>query len=511
MALPANIGSINVSITASVDKFNKGIDSARSKLGGFVNSLTKGLGAVTGFTGALTGAGLVYGLKQTFNEIEKIGKAANRLGVSTKTVQTLTIFADEAGVSFGAMAKAVQTAGIAVDKALGGDKSKAGAFGILGLDPRTLRGAAPEQQLARIADGIAKLRSQSEKATVATQLFGKAGLQMLSVFKDGSGELLDAADRAAKFGANLDAGMVKQVEAANDAIENLGMSIKKLFVAVAAELAPLINSTANLIQQISKIPHAATAASAAAAATAAAKLAGQASPRAEQIGGFFGLGYYAGEKLEQWLGVGTRAGRAAFGLTAGAANVNSPENTQMWMDRARASAGITDSGSATQPSLIQRQMAETERHNAMIAAARARGRALGRQQRFTRDTARALFGGIASSNVGRTAFDIAGMAGSGFNAARLGLANFQWATLPALANAMATRQGGSPATPGYRGLALADPLSREGFSQRVRAQGVLAQSNIAKQSLAVQERIEKNTREMAKNGVVLAAANLGAG
>jgi hypothetical protein len=236
----ANVGSLTVSLTALTGRFSKGM----RKAGREVQSLAASVGAMSAklasmsTAAATVAAGAVAYLTHRQAEmIDSTAKVADRLGETTEALIGMRHAANLAGVGTEEFDKAQEK----LSKNLGNpSKDVAEALDKIGLSATSLLRMSPAQRFSAIADGINKLGSQSEKAAVATSLFGKTGANLLNTFDLGSAGLAAAATEANKLGMAFSRVDAAQVEEANDQVTKLHGAFDSVFQKLAIRFAPFI-------------------------------------------------------------------------------------------------------------------------------------------------------------------------------------------------------------------------------------------------------------------------------
>jgi hypothetical protein len=99
MAANKTIGGINVTITATTDRFQKNLTAARRMIGAFTKSI-KGLVFNLKTLGvALAVGGLTKLVANQFEAINALKDLADKTGVSTDKLAGLQLAAEEAGIS----------------------------------------------------------------------------------------------------------------------------------------------------------------------------------------------------------------------------------------------------------------------------------------------------------------------------------------------------------------------------------------------------------------------------
>ena len=142
MAANKTIGGINVTITATVDKFQKAIGAAQRMLTGFGKAIARTVFSLKGLAAAMTGGLTIAGLTKlttgAMQQIDALGELSDKLGVSTDKLAGLQLAAEEAGIASSTLERALTT-----------------------LSEKT--GTSADRALRKWIEDTSKLSSQSEK------------------------------------------------------------------------------------------------------------------------------------------------------------------------------------------------------------------------------------------------------------------------------------------------------------------------------------------------------------
>jgi len=222
------VATLGVSLTAKIGDFEKGFKKAAriasrfsSDLAGHVGTIVKYGAAVTGIAAAATSA-LV---KQQLEAVDATSKLSRTLGISTENLVGYQRAAELAGVDSDALAKAVFKL----------NKSTEAAF----------TGMSGDQRLLAVADTYQTIGSAAQRAQYLTKLFGKAGLELGSLFESGSAGILQARKETEKLRTSFTALEGIRVENALDAFSTAQQAISGMAQRIGIELAPLIQVAAN--------------------------------------------------------------------------------------------------------------------------------------------------------------------------------------------------------------------------------------------------------------------------
>lgn len=243
----ANIARLNVDLVARTAAFTRGLSSARSALNSFISPL----GAVTAAAGALgmtlsAGAAVAF-VKSRMEEIDVLAKTADALGATTEGLIAYRHGANLAGVGAEAFDKSLGKMVINIGEAMNGSKTAADAFNALGLNVNALRGLSADQQFYAITAAMETIENQTQRVGIAYDIFGRQGVAMLNVMKDGVEGLNTAWDDADKLGLIFSREEAAQVEAANDAMTRVGEAVKGVGNQLAIALAPRIEAASNML------------------------------------------------------------------------------------------------------------------------------------------------------------------------------------------------------------------------------------------------------------------------
>ena len=201
---------------------SQGLTSIGASVAGLVNPFTVGLAAVAAFGAGATA--LASSLLELDGRVEKLGNAADKLGVSFGFIQVIEEAAARSGVSF----EQVNAATTRLLKTLAGadEESKAAtqALDRLGLSLGDLEGLSPEDQFRAIGDALTGIEDPAKRVAAATALFGRAGAELLPFFNN----LDKAATDIERFGRALDNVDRRRVDEFGDSVDAVKVATRQL-------------------------------------------------------------------------------------------------------------------------------------------------------------------------------------------------------------------------------------------------------------------------------------------
>jgi len=233
--------------SASFRSLNK-VAGATSKV---VGGLTKGVATATV---ALTAASVAVAAvaRSSFEFADAIGKVSTRTGIATDTVQAFQIAAVESGSSVEIANKSLEKFTRSVGDAQRGLKTQADIFKDLGVSIEDANGNTKDMDtlLREVSDGMAGLQSQSEKATVAANLFGRAGIQIVDILDNGGAAFDAYIDKAKAYGLVLSEDGIRKSEKFNDTLAFITRQFKTATAAISIAFLPILQNLATTFKEV---------------------------------------------------------------------------------------------------------------------------------------------------------------------------------------------------------------------------------------------------------------------
>jgi len=206
-------------------------------------------GKVAGAVGVAAAAGLAKFRAEEAKVIDELGKFSDRLDFTTEKLagyHHVTELNGESAESFNkSIEKMVRSIG-EFDRGFGTGKK---AFEDLGLTIDDLKGRKADEQFEIIAQKIAGLSTQTEKASVAADIFGRKGIALLNTINQGAAGFEAAQKEVELYGLALDRVDVAKVEESNDAAHRLGKVWKGFNQQLTVKTAPLLTKLSEKTQE----------------------------------------------------------------------------------------------------------------------------------------------------------------------------------------------------------------------------------------------------------------------
>lgn len=224
-------------------------DNASDVLGG-LGSLLPGLGkafAAVGAAGTAAAAGIFAITKSTAESYDRIQKFSDQLGISTEFISKMAYASDLAGVKLETSNKAIQKLQIGIGEAGRGIGIAKDAFDALGISIRDQNNQlkTAETIMPELAEAFHNVANATQRAELASKIFGQRGVEMLQFFTNGKKGLEEVTKEAEKFGLVVSSKAAANAAAFNDSLTRVTGAFKGLKNYMAEQVMPIITGLAN--------------------------------------------------------------------------------------------------------------------------------------------------------------------------------------------------------------------------------------------------------------------------
>jgi hypothetical protein len=222
--------------------------------------LAKAAGQIQAFASQVTAAGLslsasgtailgasAFAAKSFADAGSEINDFSERTGVAAESASGLKFALEQSGSSLGDLEVGLRKMQKTLVEAQQGSEGAASAFGNLGLTAGELAGLRPEEQLAKIADGIARVEDPAARAAYAMGIFGKSGTNLIPALAGGSKGIDEMQARAEKLGLVFTGDTAKAADTLGDAIDEVKGATMGAVNALGGALAPIATEVARAI------------------------------------------------------------------------------------------------------------------------------------------------------------------------------------------------------------------------------------------------------------------------
>jgi hypothetical protein len=241
-----------VKANESISKTGKEADSLASKLG---NGLQKGadiagkamlaLGAA-----AVAGGTALYGLTmKTAETLDRVDKLSAKIGISKQAFQEWDYIMGQSGMDVSKLQVGVKTLVTQMTAASKGSESAQSAFKKLNVTWQDSWGRLKSQEevLNETILALAKMGNTTERARLATELFGKAGSEMAPMLNGGAEAIEALRKRAHELGLIFSDDAVNASVVLGDTIDDVKRSFSSLTTQIGVAATPAVQKFADFI------------------------------------------------------------------------------------------------------------------------------------------------------------------------------------------------------------------------------------------------------------------------
>lgn len=244
-------GRAFVEIFGDDSKLQQTFAGVQRRMRAFGRSLTTiGAGLVGGaqtILAPLTAAAFAFGKAGA-----ALDDASGRTGASVEALSELSFAAEQSGASLSDVEAGLRGMARFTKTAAAGGKSAVATLKALGISAGELDGMSPDQQMARLADGLARIEDPTKRAALAMQVFGKSGTTLLPMFADGAAGLEALRKQARDLGVVMSTEDAKAAAEFDDAMAALWTQAKQIVVTIGSAVAPVFTTAARLLQTLAK-------------------------------------------------------------------------------------------------------------------------------------------------------------------------------------------------------------------------------------------------------------------
>ena len=243
------------SVFVDTDQANESIKKTDDKAGNLGQTLLKGVGTAAKWgaavvTGATAAAGALVGVAtDAAGAMDAIDKGSAKVGLSKTAYQEWSYVLGQNGMDVSKLEVGMKTLVSAMDGAAAGTKSAQEKFDALGLSIYDSNGKLKDQEtmLQESLYALADMENGTEKARLATELFGKSGVEMMPMLNGGSEGMADLTQRAHDLGLVMSDEAVTAGVVLGDTMDDVKQSFGALGNQLGVGFMPIIQSVLYLI------------------------------------------------------------------------------------------------------------------------------------------------------------------------------------------------------------------------------------------------------------------------
>jgi TP901 family phage tail tape measure protein len=213
----------------------------------------RAMGLIGPVLAGLSAGALVAFARNAISAAGAIGEVAEQIGVTTDALQVLQFGAVQSGISMEELERGLAILTRTIADAETGSGDAAARFERFGIAFRDANGnvRATEAILGDVSDAMSRLESPTERAALATAIFGdRLGQRLIPLLLGGRQALTEYERQARATGQVLDDDMARAARRANDQIAALGRTFEVFARNLILTVVPPINEVTTAIGRL---------------------------------------------------------------------------------------------------------------------------------------------------------------------------------------------------------------------------------------------------------------------
>lgn len=233
-----------------VDETKKQLDETADKASGLGDKLKTGI-ATAAKWGTAIGAGVVAVsagvMKLAMNSAataDEVDKMSQKIGISKQAYQEWNYVLGQNGMEISSLQMGMKTLVTQMDGVVNGSASSAKAFETLGLSVTDSTGAMKDQEtmMKEVLLALADMPNGTEKARLATELFGRSGSELMPLLNQGSGAIEELTERSHELGLIMSDEMVDAGVVLGDTMDDVKQAFGMVATELGAGLMPIVQT-----------------------------------------------------------------------------------------------------------------------------------------------------------------------------------------------------------------------------------------------------------------------------
>lgn len=224
-----------------LDQSQKSASSFSSKVG---TAFKTGVRAVAGFVAGVTAASAAIGalVVKFVDAGSEIDDNAQKLGISTESYQYWSLVLQRAGSDASNLSMVIRNLTTFTNELSTGNGDALLTLQELGIGYEEFMAMNTEEQLYTIIEALQGMESQTDKVTIAQEIFGNRVYQeLLPLLNMEQGSLQDLSAEFENLGLIMSDDTVKSIAEVGDRLDNLGNLIKTSALIIGTDFLPEIN------------------------------------------------------------------------------------------------------------------------------------------------------------------------------------------------------------------------------------------------------------------------------
>ena len=232
----------------------RGLAALTTRLAGAAKGVA-GIAASLGTAAVAGGIGLIVsGMSAAAASVWRFSEAAagiddiaQRTGASAEALSQLRYAAEQSGANIESVEKGMRKLGDITTQAAGGSKSAAAALASIGLSAEQLLAMPVEDRFLAVAQGISQIQDPAAQASVAMDLLGKSGADLVPMMADGAGGIRALMAEADRLGMTISGEQAAAAAAFDDKWQGLVATLRNASNIIAVAVLPYLSQMIDMV------------------------------------------------------------------------------------------------------------------------------------------------------------------------------------------------------------------------------------------------------------------------
>jgi hypothetical protein len=221
------------------------VSSFGSKVSAVGGKLTKGITVPA----AAAGTAVMAFATKSASTADNIDKMSQKIGISKKAYQEFDFICSQSGTSVDTLQMGMKSLTSAMDGAASGTKANVAQFKKLGVQVTDSSGKLRSQEdvMMETLAALQGMENQTEKARLATELFGRSGSELMPLLNGEAGSIEEMKNQAHELGLVMSDEAIKAGVNYTDKMDQLKRSFSAVATKVGTELLPYLTKLGDYI------------------------------------------------------------------------------------------------------------------------------------------------------------------------------------------------------------------------------------------------------------------------
>ena len=240
----------NSDANSAIDETSDKASSFSEKLGsGIVKAMQWGTAIVGGATVAV--GGLVKFAESSASSADRVDKLSQKIGISRTAFQELDFICSQSGTSVETLQMGIKSLTTAMDGAASGTATNVEQFNRLGVSVTDSSGKlrSQEEVMWETMTALQGMDNQTEKARLATELFGRSGTELMPLLNGASGSIEEMKQQAHELGLVLDDELIDNGVELTDSLDQTKRAFQSIITQLGGALMPIVTKVSDYIQK----------------------------------------------------------------------------------------------------------------------------------------------------------------------------------------------------------------------------------------------------------------------